>query len=137
MTNENSTVAGPGHATVCMAGVLNSKPTGEGVMEKLLFEISKKMFNAPSIFILAVVVVMAGIVTISKPSLGTLDANRYGKVKPPSSDKNILTNWVLIRGPVVPATSQRIVCCEPDDQFSPPFGKFTLKGPVSGTAKTA
>ena len=94
------------------------KPTGAlqpalAVMVKFVFEISKKIFPTASIFILAVVVAVLGIVRISVPSLGVLADNIVGKVNPPSVDKDIFTLAQLTGAAVVLATLQVIVCDEP------------------------
>ena len=71
------------------------KPEGEAqpvpvVIVKLVLEISKKIFPTASIFILAVVEGVLGIVTASLPSFGVL-ATRVLKVVPPSVEIEIFT----------------------------------------------
>ena len=50
------------------------------VIVKFVFEISKKILPTASIFILAVVEALFGMVTDSEPSLGVLAINTVGKV---------------------------------------------------------
>jgi len=79
------------------------------VMVKSESEISKNTLPMASIFTLAVVVGVAGIVTISEPSLGILSDKTVGKVCPPSVDNEILTLAQLIGGDAVLFTSHMIV----------------------------
>ena len=79
------------------------------VMVKSESEISKNTLPMASIFTLAVVVGVAGIVTISEPSLGVLSDKTVGKVCPPSVDNEILTLAQLIGGAVVLFTSHVII----------------------------
>ncbi len=89
-----------GQADVAGAGLLKEKPVGGGVILKLAFDISKKIFPTASTFILAVEVIVPGITTSSVPSLGVL-ANSIEKLLPPSVDIRILTLAQLTGGAVV------------------------------------
>ena len=100
--------AGAGQAEVTGPGEFKLK-LPEDVMLKLELEISKKIFPTASTFILAVVEVIAGMVTAADPSLGVLAVNTLGKVCPPSVDSEILTLAQLTGAAVVLFTSQVIV----------------------------
>ena len=61
-----------GQGETAGAGVENSKPVGGGVSEKLLLDISKKIFPMASIFTLAELVIIFGNASNSEPSLAVL-----------------------------------------------------------------
>lgn len=98
------------------------------VMVKFVLEISKKIFPTDSIFILAVVVGVLGIVTASLPSLGVLATNVLNVV-PPSVEMDIFTLAQLTGAAVVLATFQVMVCDELPAQDTAVFGAVTEKGP--------
>jgi hypothetical protein len=108
-------------------------PAGEAqdepeVIVKLVLEISKKIFPTASIFILAVVVGVLGIVTTSVPSLGVL-ATKLLKVVPPSVERDIFTLAQLTGAAVVLATLHVIVCDELPAHDTAVLGAVTAKGP--------
>ena len=97
-------------------------------MVKLVLEISKKIFPTASIFILAVVVGVLGIVTASLPSLAVL-ATRVLKVVPPSVEMDIFTLAQLTGAAVVLATFQVMVWEEPPAHDTAVLGDVTENGP--------
>jgi hypothetical protein len=108
-------------------------PAGEAqpepaVIVKLVLEISKKIFPTASIFTLAVVVGVLGIVTTSLPSLGVLATNVL-KVVPPSVEMDIFTLAQLTGAAVVLATFHVMVCDELPAHETAAFGAVTEKGP--------
>lgn len=110
-----------------------TNPAGEAqpepaVIVKLVLEISKKIFPTASIFILAVVVGVLGMVTTSLPSLGVL-ATRVLKVAPPSVEMEIFTLAQLTGDAVVLATFQVMVCDELPAHDTAVLGAVTAKGP--------
>ncbi|MBL0129917.1 MAG: hypothetical protein IPP43_01345 [Chitinophagaceae bacterium] len=68
-------LAGTGQEETAGEGELNANPDW---IAKSLLEISKKILPTASIFILAVVVGMQGIVIVSVPSLAVLADNTVG-----------------------------------------------------------
>jgi hypothetical protein len=108
-------------------------PAGEAqpepvVIVKLVLEISKKIFPTASIFTLAVVVGVLGIVTTSLPSLAVL-ATRVLNVVPPSVEMDIFTLAQLTGAAVVLATFHVTVCDELPAQDTAVLGAVTEKGP--------
>ena len=99
------------------------------VIVKFALEISKKMFPTASTFILAVVVGVFGITSVSVPSLAVLAINTVGKVWPPSVDNDIFTLAQLTGEAVVFATDQVIACDEPPTHDTAVLGEDTAKGP--------
>jgi len=95
---------------------------------KLVLEISKKILPTASIFILAVVVGVFGMVTTSLPSLAVL-ATRVLKVVPPSVEMDIFTLAQLTGDAVVLATFQVTVCDELPAHDTAVLGAVTEKGP--------
>lgn len=95
---------------------------------KFVLEISKKIFPTASIFILAVVVGVLGIVTASLPSLGVLATNVLNVV-PPSVEIDIFTLAQLTGDNVVFATFHVIVCDELPAHDTAVLGAVTEKGP--------
>src|SRR4051812_33989214 len=93
-----------------MGALQESEPEPDPIV-KLVFEISKKIFPTASIFILAVVVGVLGIVTTSVPSLGVLATNVLNVV-PPSVERDIFTLAQLTGDAVVLATFHVMVCDE-------------------------
>ena len=109
------------------------KPAGEAqpepdVIVKLVLEISKKIFPTASIFILAVVVGVLGIVTTSLPSLAVLATNVLN-VLPPSVEMDIFTLAQLTGAAVVLATFHVMVWDELPAHDTAVFGAVTTKGP--------
>ena len=101
----------PGHDGPLLVGLaVNGLPWE---ILKLALEMSKKMLPTASIFILALVAGVLGMVTTSEPSLGVAVARMKGNVNPPSVDKVILTAEQLTGAAVVLLTLQVIVCEEP------------------------
>ena len=107
------------------AGAAQPEPA---VIVKLVLEISKKIFPTASIFILAVVVGVLGIVTTSLPSLGVLATNVLN-VAPPSVEMDIFTLAQLTGAAVVFATLHVIVCDELPAHETAVLGAVTEKGP--------
>ena len=99
------------------------------VIVKLLLEISKKILPTASTFILAVVVGVLGIINVSVPSLGVLEANTVGKVCPPSVDKEIFTLAQLTGEAVVLFTLQVMACDELPAHETAVLGDVTANGP--------
>ena len=95
---------------------------------KLVLEISKKIFPTASIFILAVVVGVLGMVTASLPSLGVLATNVL-KVVPPFVEMDIFTLAQLTGEAVVFATFHVIDCEELPAHDTAVLGAVTVKGP--------
>ena len=108
-------------------GALQPEPA---VIVKFVLEISKKIFPTASIFILAVVVGVFGIVSTSLPSFGVLADKTVEKVLPPSVDKDIFTFAQLTGAAVVPATAHVIVCPELPAHDTAVLGAVTEKGPA-------
>ena len=81
----------------------------------------------------AVVEGMFGIFKSSVPSFGVLALITVGKVKPPSTDKDIFTLATLKGATFVPALFQVIVWVELPTNDSPPFGLVTVKAVVPTT----
>jgi hypothetical protein len=102
-------VAGAGQEAEAGAGALKEKPEAGAVMIKFALDISKKIFASASIFILAVVLTIAGMVSDSEPSFGVLAVITVGYVNPPSVDRLIMTFATFTGGVLVPATSHIIV----------------------------
>ena len=98
------------------------------VIVKLVLEISKKILPTASIFILAVVLGVLGIVTASLPSLGVLATNVLNVV-PPSVEMEIFTLAQLTGAAVVLATFQVIFCDELPAHDTAVLGLVTEKGP--------
>lgn len=107
------------------AGAAQDEPD---VIVKLVLEISKKIFPTASIFILAVVVGVLGIVTTSLPSLGVL-ATSVLNVVPPSVETDIFTFAQLTGDAVVLATFHVIVCDELPAHDTAVLGAVTANGP--------
>ena len=105
-------------------------------MVKFVFEISKKIFPTASIFILAVVVAVFGIVITSDPSFAVLADKTVGNVWPPSVDKEILTFAQLTGAAVVLATDHVIVCDDPPTYDTAVLGAVTAKGPEAALTVT-
>jgi hypothetical protein len=108
-------------------------PAGEAqpepdVIVKLVLEISKKIFPTASIFTLAVVVGVLGIVTTSLPSFVVLATNVLNVV-PPSVEMDIFTLAQLTGAAVVLATFHVMVCDELPAHETAVFGAVTVKGP--------
>ena len=95
---------------------------------KLVLEISKKIFPTASIFILAVVVGVIGIVTTSVPSFGVLATNVLNVV-PPFVEIDIFTLAQLTGDAVVFATLHVIDCDELPAHDTAVLGAVTAKGP--------
>ena len=95
------------------------------VISKLAFEISKKILPTASTFILAVVVAIEGIITVSVPSFGVLAEITVGKVTPPSVDKDIFTLAQLTGAAVVLFTNQVMSWLEPPAHITAVLGEVT------------
>jgi len=78
----------------------------------------------------AVLVVLAGTVIASEPSLGVLAANTIGNVRPPSVLRLIFTFAQLTGETLVLFTLQVTVWLEPVDQLTAVLGAVTAKGPL-------
>ena len=98
------------------------------VIVKLVLEISKKILPTASIFTLAVVVGVLGIVTTSLPSLVVL-ATSVLNVVPPSVEIDIFTLAQLTGAAVVLATFHVMVCDELPAHDTAVLGAVTEKGP--------
>src|SRR5687768_7672490 len=107
-------------------GVVHPAPL---VMVKLVFEISKKIFPIDSIFILAEVVAVFGMITLSLPSFTVL-ASKVLNVLPPSVEIEIFTLAQFTGDAVVLATAQVIFCTELPGHETPVFGAVTANGPA-------
>ena len=105
-------------------------------MVKFVFEISKKTLPNASTFIRAVLVGVAGIRTVSLPSLGVLAVRVNGKLLPPSLESIILTFAQLIGAPAVFATFQVTSWFELPGQETGVLGAVTAKGPAVETTPT-
>ena len=98
-------------------------------MVKLVLEISKKILPTASTLILAVVLGVAGMVTVSLPSFAVLAASTVGNVKPPSVDKDIFTFAQLTGEAVVLATDHVTVWEELPAQVTLVLGAVIANGP--------
>src|SRR5437868_3791667 len=76
-----------------LAGAPQDEPA---VIEKFVFDISKKILPTASTLILAVVVGVFGMVSTSVPSFGVLADSTVGNVCPPSVESDIFTFAQLI-----------------------------------------
>lgn len=97
------------HVIDAAAGLSNAKLGTAGTKAKFTFEISKNIFPTASTLMRAVLVVTAGMVTTSVPSLGVLAANTVGKVRPPSVEREIFTLAQLTGARSEPLTNQVMV----------------------------
>jgi hypothetical protein len=88
------------------------KPVNGHVIAKSAFETSKKTLPTASIFTRAWVVPTIGRTTEANPSFGVAAASTYGYVWPPSTERLILTSFVLTGATSVFATDQVTVCVE-------------------------
>ena len=102
------------------------------VIVKLASDTSKKMLPTASIFTRACVVAIAGKVTACVPSFGVLAARDSGNVAPPSVDRRMLTEAVLIGAAFVPETFQ-VTVCVPAGRLTAVFGAVTRNGCVAAT----
>ena len=100
----------------------------DDVIVKFALEISKKMLPTASTFILAVVVGVLGMVTVSVPSLGVL-ATSVLKLLPPSVEMEIFTLAQLTGAAVVLATDHVIACDELPAHDTAVLGDDTWNGP--------
>ena len=98
------------------------------VIVKLVLEISKKILPTASIFILAVVVGVLGIVTASVPSLAVLASNVL-KCFTTICRNEIFTLAQLTGAAVVLATAHVMVCVELPAHDTAVLGAVTAKGP--------
>src|SRR4051812_49824730 len=80
-----------------------------GTIEKLPWEISKKILPAASTLMRAWLVVIFGSTTVWEPSLGVPLTSVMGKVLPPLVDNKIFTVAALMGDAVVPATFHKTV----------------------------
>ena len=98
---------------------------------KFTSETSKKTLPTASILILAVVVGVFGIVTVSDPSLDVLARRTVGKLYPPSVERRILTLAAETGELAVPATFHVTVLVEFPVQDTAVFGCVTTNGPAA------
>ena len=98
------------------------------VIVKFVLEISKKILPTASIFTLAVVLGVLGMVSTSLPSFGVL-ATTVLNVLPPSVEMEIFTLAQLTGAAVVLATAHVIVCDELPAHDTAVLGAVTEKGP--------
>lgn len=81
--------------------------------------------------------VLAGMLTLSLPSLGVEAASSIGQLAPPSSDRVMRTLAALMPLAVVPATSQVTACALPAAQLTAVLGAVTRNGPAAAATVTA
>ena len=97
---------------------------------KFTLEISKNILPIASIFTLAVILVLFGIITDSVPSLGVFDARVIGHVLPPSVDNSMFTAEQFTGDASVFAEFQVIDWVERAAQETFVFGFVIANGPA-------